>query len=427
MTELMRNWLFNDDFIHNIVLALIYLWILINIAKWAVDKINQSKKKKTFGALVRFLLVYAVIGTLLLWLFDGDFFRDWTFTGWFWHDITLWILVGVFVVLCVLFLIRSIKRSSSLKKVIGMVILLLVGEFIIGSFVMTVFHAAGRSVTMSLDSPTIVAEDDELAINKIRMRIPNGQSNGISTSASRFQIIAVDLETGEKKWSRKAIWQEYVLGQTEEGILVVDMKNEELYFLDAATGEVRLNEEEWTEKYPELADNVSYEQSDYYIDDTGGLYLYALDGKYYRVADGQLSEDPTYEKEVQKGFFGDEENGEAERAQQIVQELYSDLLEAQPILGTEKDDSMLLVYKEKRNQDQVTVARVSTEESVIRWKVPVDYQEEPGVSPVDTFFEEDATFVLAAGELYKISEPDGMLEYVYQYRWNKQVDLETNE
>nr|WP_318539707.1 PA2928 family protein [Terribacillus saccharophilus] len=327
MTELIRNWLFNDDFIHNIVLALIYLWIFINIAKWAVDKINQSKKKKTFGALVRFLLVYAVLGTLLLWLLDGDFFRDWTFTGWFWHDITLWILVGVFVVLCVLFLIRSIKRSSSLKKVIGMVVLLLVGEFIIGSFVMTVFHAAGRSVTMSLDSPTIVAEDDDLAINKIRMRIPNGQSNGISTSASRFQIIAVDLETGEKKWSRKAIWQEYVLGQTEEGILVVDMKNEELYFLDAASGEVRLDEEEWTEKYPQLTDNVSYEQSDYYIDDTGGLYLYALDGKYYHVADGQLTEDPAYEKEVQKGFFGDEENGEAERAQQIVQELYSDLLE----------------------------------------------------------------------------------------------------
>lgn len=427
MTDLLRNWLFNDDSIHNVVLTLIYLWILINIAKWTIDKINQSKKKRTFGGLVGFLMVYAIIGTLLLWFMDGDFFSDWTFTGWFWHDMTLWILVGVFVVLCVLLLIRSIKRSSSLKKVTGMLVLLLIGEFIIGSIVMTVFHAAGRSVTMSLDSPTIVAAEDNLVINKIRMKLPNGHENGISTSDSRFQITAVDLDTGEKEWSRKAIWQEYMLGRTEDGILVVNSKDEELYFLDATTGDVRLEEEGWTEQYPELTDNLSYEQADYYIDDTGSLYLYALDGNYYCIADGQLTEDPAYEKEVQKGFFGDEENGEAERAQQIVQELYSDLLEVQPILGTEKDDSMLLVYKEKRNQDQVTVARVSTEESVIRWKVPVDYQEEPGVSPVDTFFEEDAAYVLAAGELYKISEPDGMLEYVYQYRWNKQVDLETDE
>lgn len=425
MADLLRNWLFNDDSIHNIVLAMIYLWILIHIAKWIVNKINQ--KKRTFGTLLRSLLLYAVIGTLLLWLLDGDFFLDWTFTSWFWHDMTLWIFVGVFVVLCVLFLIRSMKRPSSLKKVIGMIVLLLVGEFIVGSFVMTVFHAAGRSVTMSLDSPTIVAKDGDLAINKIRMRIPNGSENGITLSVSRFQIIAVNLKTGEKEWSRKAIWQEYVLGQTEEGILVVDMKKEELYFLDAASGEVRLDEEEWTEKYPQLADNVSYEQADYYLDDTGGLYLYALDGKYYRVADGKLTEDPAYEKEVQKGFFGEEENGETERAQQIVQELYPDLLEAQPILGSAKDASMLLMYKEKRNQEQVTVARVSMDESAIRWKVPVDYQEEPGVSPVDTFNEDDATYVLAAGKLYKISEPGGVLEYVYQYRWNKQLDLETDE
>ncbi|MFS0559521.1 PA2928 family protein [Terribacillus sp. 179-K 1B1 HS] len=424
MTDIFRNWLFNDDFAHNVMLTLIYIWILTIIGKWAVDKIKQNKQR-TFGSLAGFLLVHAVLGTLLLWLLEGDFFNDWTFTGWFWHDLTLWILGGLFVVLCMLFLVRGIKRSSSLKKVIGMIIFLLVGEFIIGSFVMTVFHAAGRSVTMSLDSPTIIAEDSNLAINKIRMKIPNGHENGISLSDSRFQIIAVDLDTGEMEWSRKASWQVYVLGRTEDGIMIMNRKAEELYFLDAATGEVRIKEQEWTEKYPELTDNLSYEQADYYIDEEGSIYLYALNGKYYRIADGRLTEDPAYEKEVQKGFFGDEENGEAERAQQTVQELYPDLLEAQSIIGSNKDGSMLLMYKEKRNQDQVIIARVSTEESVIRWKVAVDYdyQEIPGETPVDVFLMEDATFVQAAGKLYKVSEPDGALDFVYQYRWNKKENI----
>ncbi|MFP7492887.1 PA2928 family protein [Terribacillus saccharophilus] len=422
MTDLLRNWKFNEDYIHNVVLTLIYLWLLIHIGRWIVSKI-KGEQKRTAASLFIPLLIYAVVGTLLLWLMDGDFFNDWTFTGWFWHDLTLWILAGLFVLLCLLLLVRSVRRRSSMKKVSGLLLVLLVGEFLIGSFVMTVFHAAGRSVTMSFDSPMVVTEDDGIAINKIRMKIPNGQENGISTSDNRFQIVAVDLKTGKKEWGRKAIWQEYVLGQTEDGILVVNSKDEELYFLDAATGDVHLEEKDWVEHYPELADNLSHEQADYYIDDTGSLYLYALDGKYYRVAEGKLTKNPAYEKEVQKGFFGDEENGEAERVQQVVQELYPDLLEAQPIMGTEKDASMLLAYKEKRNQEQITVARVSTKEAVIQWKTKVDYQEEPGTSPLDVHMSEDATYVFAAGSLYKISEPAGVLEFVYQYRWNKRTDI----
>ncbi|PAD38453.1 PA2928 family protein [Terribacillus sp. 7520-G] len=425
MVDLFHYWLFNDDAVHNVILTLIYIWILINIGKWAVDKIIPDKQGKSFWALAGFLLVHAGLGTLLLWLLGGDFFQDWTFTGWFWHDVTLWILVGLFVALCTLFLVRGIRRLSSIKKLISMIIFLLVGEFIVGSFVMTVFHGAGRSVTMNLDSPTIVAEDANLAINKIRMKIPNGHENGISLSVSRFEIIAVDLESGEREWSRKSSWQEYVLGLTDDGVMVVNGKAEELYFLDPATGEVRLEEEDWTETYPELADNLSYEQADYYLDEGGSIYLYALNSKYYRIADGRMTEDPAYGKELQKGFFGDGENGEAEEAQQIVQKLYPDLLEAQPIIGTNKDGSMLLMYKEKRNQDQMMIARVSTGESRVSWKLAVDYdhQEIPGESPVGVFFTEDAACIQAAGKLYKVSEQDGTVDFVYQYRWNKKEDI----
>lgn len=69
-----------------------------------------------------------------------------------------------------------------------------------------------------------------------RMIIPNGRTNGISTSNSLFQVISVNSQTGERMWSKRLGWRDYLIGQTDQYVVLNNADNEAIYLLDTKTG-----------------------------------------------------------------------------------------------------------------------------------------------------------------------------------------------
>jgi predicted PurR-regulated permease PerM len=187
--------------------------------------------------------------------------ENWRPVGWFNLDLAVYIIYAVILASLILMLYLQVKRKRRQqplrwRKLAAAAGIVLVFEFLVGTFFLWIFNAAGRSVTIELDSPAIMIAEDghHLSINKMRKKIPNGQSNGISTSISHFELVAVDINTGLTSWHRKSFWQEYVMGNTSQGILTVNPKKEKLQFIDPRTGETALTEKELVAQFPELED-----------------------------------------------------------------------------------------------------------------------------------------------------------------------------
>ena len=54
----------------------------------------------------------------------------------------------------------------------------------------------------------------------------NGRTNGISTSNSLFQVISVNSQTGERMWSKRLGWRDYLIGQTDQYVVLNSADNE---------------------------------------------------------------------------------------------------------------------------------------------------------------------------------------------------------
>lgn len=360
--------------------------------------------------------------------------ENWRPVGWFNLDLALYILYAVILASLILILRLQIRRKRrniplrwrSLATSIG---IMLVIEFLAGSFFLVVFNAAGRSVSVNLDSATVVVEKNgqPLAINKVRMKIPNGQSNGISTSISHFELVAVDVNTGGTSWHRKSYWQEYVIGNTNMGILTVNPKKEKLHFIDPLTGKTALTEKELVAQFPGLKDNLSYSFTDYRVVSSDELYLFALDGSYYKVdfAGMKATASPEYKEFLSNSFFNKAPVGLSDEEVRAVgdqlKKLYPDLQEMILLFAEPGGTTALVGYHEKRNEKTWSLSRVSLQEPKSLWKTKVD---NPGNETYGGTKSGNALLIFSNGKQYKLDWETGQIIYEYIYRWNKTVKRE---
>lgn len=431
----LSSWIYNKDITHNVVLTVLYGWVLFRICLLTYKNLKSTvveKKHSYFRKLLLLLIIYFLLGELIFLLLRKQFFINWLPGGWFMQDIVLYIIYLVMVVSCLLSLIKGIKKILKREKSIGdtiwTVILILFSEFLIGSFVLIVFNGALSSVRVELESPTvIVGEGNEtLAINKMRMVLPNGVENGITTNVVKFTLVAVDLKNGKKCWTRLSGWQEYVIGESANGILTIDNKKKVLNFINPKTGKINISENEWVKKLPELKDNLSYNENDYELVSENELYLYALDGKYYKVdmVNNIVTESPDYKNVLDEKFFNSRNTMKlSEEDMQWVQQAgtvyYSDLLDMS-ILWAEDRNSALIAYHQKRNDENLSISMVSLNQRSIKWTKTIEYQNTGMSKDSISISKEDGWFyIISNGNLYKISQDEGNMDYVYQYRWNK--------
>lgn len=428
-------WIYNNDVTHNVILTVLYGWVLFRICLLTyknIKSIADEKKHHYFRKLFLLLVTYFLLGELIFLLLRKRFFINWLPGGWFMQDIVLYIIYSVMVASCLLSLIKGIKKILKREKSIGdtiwTVILVLFSEFLIGSFALIVFNGALSSVRVELESPTIIVGEgnETLAINKMRMVLPNGVENGITTNVVKFTLVAVNLKDGKKCWTRLSGWQEYVIGESVKGILTVDNKKKVLNFIDPKTGKINITEKEWVKKFPELKDNLSYNENDYELVSENELYLYALDGKYYKVdlVNNIVTVSPDYKNVLSEKFFNSRNtiklsDEDLQWVQQASTDYYSDLLDMS-ILWAEDRNSALIAYHQKRNDENLSISMVSLNQHSIKWTNTIEYKN-TGMSKdaISISKKEGWFYIISNGYLYKISQDEGNMEYVYQYRWNK--------
>ncbi|BCN29222.1 PA2928 family protein [Anaeromicropila herbilytica] len=435
MLDIVTCWFYDEDLIHNVVLTILYGWILFQFGLLTYKMINstiQTKISCYFRRLFLMIVIYFILGEFIFLLLRKKFFNNWVSSGWFMQDIVLYIIYTVMIVSCFLFLVKRVKKIiRKEKKIIESiwgVVFILFAEFLAGSFFLIVFNGALSNVSIELESPTITVEEGNhtLAINKMRMVLPNGVEHGVTTNVVKFTLVAVDLENGTKCWTRLSGWQEYIIGESTKGILTINNKKEKLYFINPRTGKVVLTEKEWVEKIPELKDNLSYNESDYYLVSENELYLYALDGKYYRVdlTNNTLIESPDYKEILSEKFESLANiNRLSEEDMQWVTEActsyYSNLLDLS-ILWAEDRNSALIAYHQKRNDKNLRISMVSLKENSIKWAKSIAYNH-AGImnNPISVSEKNDSFYIISNGNLYKLSKDSGNIDYIYQYRWNK--------
>ncbi len=428
------SWFYNEDFAHNIVLTMLYGWILYKLCLVTYKRINnttEERKHYYFRKLFLLLLIYFILGEIIFLLLRKQFFLNWIPSGWFMQDITLYIIYSVMIFSCLLFLIKRVKkilkREKNIKDTIWGIISILFSEFLIGSFVLIAFNGALSNVRVELESPTILAgeSNNALVINKMRMVLPNGVEHGITTNIVKFTLVAVDLKDGSKCWTRLSGWQEYIVGESTNGLLILNNKKKVLNFINPKTGKIDITEKEWVEKLPELKDNLSYNENDYYLASENELYLYALDGKYYRVdmVNNVVSESPDYKNILSERFYffnniSGLSSDELQSVEQACITYYSDLLDMN-ILWAD-GSTALISYHQKRNDDKISVSMVSLNEHSIKWTTPIEYNFTGMMNhSISISKDDDWFYIISNGNLYKLSQENGSMEYVYQYRWNK--------
>ncbi len=431
----LSSWFYNEDFTHNIVLTVLYVWVLYQLCLLTYKSIKnatQERKHYYFRKLFLLLLIYFVLGEIIFLLLGKQFFLNWIPNGWFMQDITLYIIYTFMIVSCLLFLRKRVKkilkREKNIKDTIWGVISILISEFLIGSFVLITFNGGLSNVRVELESPTILVGESNnmLAINKMRMVLPNGVEHGITTNVVKFTLVAVDLKDGKKCWTRLSGWQEYIIGESTNGLLIVNTKKKVLNFINPKSGKVDITEKEFVERFPELKDNLSYNQNDYYLVSKYELYIYALDGKYYKVdmVNNSVTESPDYKKILSERFsYSNNISGLSSEDLQWVAEActtyYSDLLDVN-ILWAEDRKTALISYHQKRNDDKISVSLVSLNEHSIKWTTPIEYNFSGMMNnSISISKEDDWFYIISNGNLYKLRQENGNIEYIYQYRWNK--------
>lgn len=132
--------------------------------------------------------------------------------GWLIHDIFLYVVLGLGSLL-VLFIV--IKRKRLITSILLIIFLL------ISNFLMIVFGLAGRAFPIKSDSTIYTDDSQSIAVQMVRGSENNGTSNGITPIISHHLLVAVNIETGEKQWTKSASSKETLIGNFMGGLLFI--------------------------------------------------------------------------------------------------------------------------------------------------------------------------------------------------------------
>ncbi|MEK5232269.1 PA2928 family protein [Lysinibacillus sp. FSL K6-0232] len=357
---------------------------------------------------------------------------SWRFNGWFFHDITLGIVLGIGFLALVLLIINRTRL-----KVILIVMLIWLGA---SNFAMLIFGLAGRGFSIQAESAIYTNEEQDIAIQMVRGLENNGTVRGMTQMISHYLIVGVDVQTGEKQWTKSASYKEKLVGNFMDGLLVHHRDGEfgQLSLLDIETGKELLSEKEFRQQHKPLIDILSNGAHEL-LAVQNNLYVEGVDGKFYRYDGKNLNEDPQAEQYLttrfsieatipdyfanhQQPLTDDEEIRKfssmllEEPAIQAYQNLNPKVIdvdiEAQTALVSyqqtkrESADHMLVLYDLNKHQ--------------IAWDINIgmvdSYQKQPSVRIVD-----DAYIVQTGDHLLIVDKDTRNIRATYHLRWNRPI------
>lgn len=440
LTNFFEKWLmllnFNSNMIHNTALTLLYLRLLYLpikviyvVKKKEEEETTSPSTTKVFKKLVIALILNFLLGSALLKFLQPTSLANWLPTGWR-SDYILLAVIGSLVCLSLfIYIPRQIyqirKKEQSLGKTFWKFSRFLLTVFFLFSLLLWGFNELVEPKRIELDSPVVIynLKEKPISVVKIRKTTPNGTENGITTSFSSFLISAIDIHSGEKLWSRISTWQEYLVGETNEGLLVLNNKKKTLYFLNPKTGKKQTDEKDLLQKFPILADNLSYMYTDYAITSPDEIYLYGLDGRYYRMnlATNELTEDPSYSDKIQP-FTERWNDGAVNNAKQIekIVTLYPELMGV-GLVESQQTDKQLVIYQKKRNDNRQTLALLDLTKRDLIWEQLLDATAENTSTSLDFYQDVKFAYAWTGRYQYKINKETGRVAYQYDYKRGKQV------
>lgn len=355
-------------------------------------------------------------------------YRSWQLSGWLYHDIFVIIVAIIFIVISGILVISLIRRRST-RRLVPYALILLVYLAVV-HFAGLIFFGMFRSVTIEEKSATFYSEKTKGLTSIERMIIPNGRTNGISTSNSLFQVISVNSQTGERMWSKRLGWRDYLIGQTDQYVVLNNADNEAIYLLDTKTGKKQFSEADLVKKFSELKDYLSSDFVDYRFMDNRYLYIYGLNNRYYQLdlKNWQLKQYPTFKEvfQTQEAPKWTVDSNESQIGQKLSSEERTTVqgkLEEQliaPVLLGKKDEAnyYVLSYK-KRQSNQAIVGLYNWQKKTYEWQTPLLLTKEN--VPIEAFQVEDALFIKVSRYLYKINLNNGNQEYQFDYRWGQVI------
>lgn len=358
--------------------------------------------------------------------------NSWRFTGWLVHDIFLGIVIGVglLFVLYVLF-----KRRLNVALIVTFIL-----YAFLGNLLMIVFGLAGRSFPINSESPIYTDDAQKIAVQMVEGSENNGTSNGITQIISHHQIIAINLQTGEKQWTKSSSSKETLIGYFMGGLLVHHRDGEygKLSLLDMTTGREKLSEREFTEKHKQLIDVLDIGSHNIVLLGNN-LYLEGVDGKFYSFDGKKLAEDNNAETYLSTKFFIESDipgyfashNQPLENYDE-VREFSSNVL-AEPSIQTFKNLEPAVLDVDLQQQTAIVSYRKTKRESADRIVLSYDMknhriiweenigvvnteQKNPGVRTLENYY------AIQAGDEFLLLDKDTRKEmFRYQLRWNRPV------
>ena len=221
---------------------------------------------------------------------------SWRLNGWLVHDIFLGVVFGLGLLLL---LFIAIKRKRLIISISLLVIYLVVSNGL-----MIVFGLAGRGFPIKSDSSIYTDESQKIAVQMVQGSENNGTTNGITHVISHYLIVAVNMETGEKQWTKSASYKETLIGNFMGGLLVHHRDGEygQLSLLDIKTGKEILSEKEFRQQHQPLIDILS-NGAQQLIALQNKLYLEGVDGHFYHYDGKNLNKDDNAKNYIAARFF----------------------------------------------------------------------------------------------------------------------------
>ncbi len=237
-----------------------------------------------------------MIGGRELEIFFQRYMDSWHFNGWFGHDVILSIVVGVGILL---FLYLLCKRRK-----IGWFVIIFILYAFISNIIMIAFGLAGRSFPINSVSSVYTDQSEKITVQMIKGSENNGTAHGITQIIPHYQMVAINLNTGDKQWTKALANRETLIGTFMGGLLVHhnDGETGKLSLIDIQTGKEKLSKEVFTKKHKHLIDILSNSAHRLAILQDK-LYFEGIDGKYYQYDGKKLRENIEAEGYLSTFFF----------------------------------------------------------------------------------------------------------------------------
>ncbi len=353
--------------------------------------------------------------------FGERFVKMYTIQKWFFHDLTLLLplIIGLIVLLFLILLAKK-KEKSFFPATIGMVIL----TFLVTTFVLVVFTGGTARNELALDSSGKIVEKNKtpLLTNKIVKKVYNGTSNGVSSSNSYFQLSTLNLETGQSVWINRSNWWEKIIGNSKEGILLLNTKKSSWKLVRQSTGKTILTSKNITE----MKNNWSESGTDYFIDEENYFYTYGLDGKYYII--------DLVKKTAKAGNYSayfkqnvDINPDDTVSIEQLAKQLNTDFFNGSYLREEtqEKEQNVVFIFHTttRKETSLAKLTAVDIKANKIKWSISlgVPFAENSGSNTVNTWQKDNHLFLASDGYFFSVQIDSGKKEFVYDYAYNEKV------